>query len=274
MSSAAASLGHSLEHESPITVFEPWHSIRVLVGPVGALQAVLGRCTPQAHLPWADPLDSRRQTVRSRVSGARKAERSFGAMYFSWPGGPRWRATSGLWVCAPQAHLPWVGPPNGRRRTVRHRPFRSAQGGTQFWSDVFSWPSGPYWRASGRYWAHIKPRGYEHYASYAQSPICSWRLALPVRRTGESTRRISPPAAQHQGLHALGLVCTIRAAKVLPHGGARPRVGDPCTRLQKSVRISPPGQFATSRVARAVVRLALARRWMQRRSAALSMARG
>ena len=137
MSSAAARLGHSLEHESPITVFEPWHSIRVLVGPVGALQAVLGRCTPQAHLPWADPLDSRRQTVRSRVSGARKAERSFGAMYFSWPGGPRWRATSGLWVCAPQAHLPWVGPLDSRRQTVRSRPLRSAQGGTQFWSHVF-----------------------------------------------------------------------------------------------------------------------------------------
>ena len=230
--------------------------------------------TPQAHLPWVGAPNGRRRTVRGRPLRSAKGGTQFWSHVFSWPSGPYWRAAGDFWVRTPQAHLPWVGPPNGRRRTVRDRPFRSAQGGTQFWSDVFSWPSGPYWRASGRYWAHIKPRGYEHYASYAQSPICSWRLALPVRRTGESTRRISPPAAQHQGLHALGLVCTIRAAKVLPHGGARPRVGDPCTRLQKSVRISPPGQFATSRVARAVVRLALARRWMQRRSAALSMARG
>ena len=244
------------------------------MGPVGALQAGFGCVRPRHTCRGLVRLTAAVEPSEAGLSGARKAERSFGAMYFRGLVGP---------IGALQAIFGCVRPRHTcrglARLTAAVEPSETglsgaAQGGTQFWSDVFSWPSGPYWRASGRYWAHIKPRGYEHYASYAQSPICSWRLALPVRRTGESTRRISPPAAQHQGLHALGLVCTIRAAKVLPHGGARPREGDFAVRLCRGQVIPPVDSLQLHASLGAVVRLALARRWMQRRSAALSMARG
>ena len=68
--------------------------------------------------------------------GARIAERSLEAMVISWTGGPYWRAAGGFRVCTPQVHLPWVGPLDGRRRTVRIRPLRSAIGRTQFLSHV------------------------------------------------------------------------------------------------------------------------------------------
>ena len=107
---------------------------RGLVGPVGALQAVFGCVRPRHTCRGLARLTAAVRPFEVGLSGARKAERSFGAMYFSWPGGPRWRATSGLWVCAPQAHSPWAAPLDSRRQTVRCRPLRCANGGTQFWS--------------------------------------------------------------------------------------------------------------------------------------------
>ena len=71
--------------------------------------------------------------------------------------------------------------------------------------------------------------------------------------------------AQYQGLHAIGLVCSLRAANVLPHGGAKARSASALGGLTGVQVCFPPLrdlQLHAIPLA-AVVRPALAWRWIE-----------
>ena len=72
--------------------------------------------------------------------------------------------------------------------------------------------------------------------------------------------------AIYQGLHAIGLVCSLRAANVLPHGGAKARSASAWACLTGVQVCFPPLrdlQLHAIPLAAAVVRPALAWRWIE-----------
>ena len=76
------------------------------------------------------------------------------------------------------------------------------------------------------------------------NPSGTWEIIKECRPGGRSLTRfyqaIKSTHAQYQGLHAIGLVCSLRAANVLPHGGAKARSASAWGCLQHVQVCSPP----------------------------------